>query len=56
MQNREMLHVFRNEINRWKPTWRYTFLQATHEEATEFVDAVERFMRWVDNFLSFAKR
>ena len=49
MQNREMLHVFRNEINRWKPTWRYTFLQATHEEATEFVDAVERFMRWVDN-------
>lgn len=49
MQNREMRRLFSNKVNKWTPTWRYTSMQATREEATEFIDSVDTVMRWVDN-------
>ena len=48
MQNREMLRVFREKVNQWTPNWRYSTTQITREEATEFMESVERFMHWVD--------
>ena len=47
MQNHEMRRLFSNKVNKWTPTWRYTSMQATREEATEFIDSVDTVMRWV---------
>ena len=44
-----ILLLFSNKVNKWTPTWRYTSMQATREEATEFIDSVDTVMRWVDN-------
>ena len=47
-QNQNMLSLF-NVVNRWAPKWRYASKQTTGDEASFFMDAVERVMHWIDN-------
>ena len=37
------------EVNRWTSQWRYSTERITEGEAFSFLNAVERFMRWIDN-------
>ena len=37
------------EVNRWMPGWRYEPNLGTEAEASSFLNAIERFMRWIDN-------
>lgn len=47
-QNRDILSLF-NVVNRWAPKWRYVSKQTTGDEASFFMDAVEKVMHWIDN-------
>ncbi len=49
MQNRETRRLFSNKVNKWTPIWRYAPRQVTRDEATEFIDSVDKVMRWIDN-------
>ena len=37
------------EVNRWTSQWRYSAERITEGEAFNFLNAVEKFMRWIDN-------
>lgn len=47
-QNPDILSLF-NVVNRWAPKWRYVSKQTTGDEASFFIDAVEKVMHWIDN-------
>lgn len=47
-QNQSLWRMF-NTVNRWVPAWRYTANLANREDATDFMDAVEKVMHWIDN-------
>ncbi len=47
-QNQEMLSSF-NVVNRWAPKWRYLSKQTNRDEATFFMNAVEKVIHWIDN-------
>lgn len=47
-QNQNMLSLF-NIVNRWAPKWRYVSKQTTSDEASFFMDAVEKVIHWIDN-------
>ena len=47
-QNQEILSAF-NVVNRWAPKWRYVSKQTTRDEATFFMNAVEKVMHWIDS-------
>lgn len=36
-------------VNRWVPAWRYTASQSDRDEATDFVEAANELVRWVEN-------
>jgi len=46
-QNQNLWRMF-NTVNRWVPAWRYTANPANREDAHDFMNAVERIMRWID--------
>lgn len=37
-----------HDVNEWTPAWRYAPNQATPKEATDFMEAVEKVMHWID--------
>ena len=43
-QNQDIWSLF-NAVNRWAPKWRYVSKQTTRDEASFFIDAVEKVMR-----------
>ena len=47
-QNQEHWQLF-NMVNRWVPAWRYTADQSNPEDARDFLEAVEKVSRWIDN-------
>ncbi len=47
-QNQNMLSLF-NVVNRWAPKWRYVSKQTTGDEASFFMEAVEKATHWIDN-------
>ncbi|MDE0396366.1 MAG: hypothetical protein OXL96_01025 [Candidatus Poribacteria bacterium] len=47
-QNQDIWSLF-NVVNRWVPKWRYVSKQTTRDEASFFMDAVEKVMQWIDN-------
>ncbi len=47
-QNQNMLSLF-NVVNRWAPKWRYVSKQTTGDEASFFMEAVEKVTHWIDN-------
>jgi HEPN domain-containing protein len=47
-QNQELWQLF-NLVNRWVPAWRYTADLSNPEDATDFMDAVEKVSRWIDH-------
>ena len=40
---------FANQVNRWKPSWRYNPRDWEEESARAFLDAVDRVYRWLDS-------
>jgi HEPN domain-containing protein len=38
-----------NMVNRWVPAWRYTADQSTHHDAEDFLAAVDKISRWIEN-------
>ena len=47
-QNEEHWRLF-NMVNRWVPAWRYTADQANADDAKDFLEAVEKVSRWIEN-------
>lgn len=47
-QNQNLWRMF-NTVNRWVPAWRYTANLANREDASDFMDAVEKIMHWINN-------
>ena len=47
-QNQDILPLF-NAVNRWAPKWRYVSKRTTPDEASFFMDAVEKVIHWIDN-------
>lgn len=47
-QNREHWQLF-NLVNRWVPAWRYTADLSNQEDAYDFIEAVDKLARWIDN-------
>ena len=47
-QNREQWQMF-NLVNRWVPAWRYSADLSNRDDATDFLDAVESVLRWIDH-------
>lgn len=47
-QNQDIWSLF-NVVNRWAPKWRYVSKQTTRDEASFFIDAVEKVIHWIDN-------
>jgi HEPN domain-containing protein len=47
-QNQEHWRLF-NMVNRWVPAWRYTADQANADDAKDFLEAVEKVSRWIEN-------
>lgn len=50
MQNQNLLSLF-NKANLWQPAWRYSSEPTTRKEATDFITAIERITRWIENNL-----
>jgi HEPN domain-containing protein len=46
-QNMELWRLF-NIVNCWVPAWRYNPDLSNHDDANDFLDAVERVSRWID--------
>jgi len=46
-QSEEYWRMF-NLVNRWVPAWRYSPDLSNLEDATDFLDAVEKVSRWID--------
>ena len=38
-----------NMVNRWVPAWRYTADQSTPHDAEDFLAAVDKISRWIEN-------
>lgn len=49
LQQNRMLWPQFNIVNRWIPAWRYTADQANRQDATDFLEAVENIMNWIEN-------
>ncbi len=47
-QNEEHWRLF-NMVNRWVPAWRYTADQANADDAKDFLEAIEKVSRWIEN-------
>lgn len=47
-QNKSLWRTF-NTVNRWVPAWRYTANPASHEDAYDFINAVEGILHWIEN-------
>ena len=47
-QNEEHWRLF-NMVNRWVPAWRYAADLSNREDAEDFLDAVNRVSRWIEN-------
>lgn len=47
-QNEEHWRLF-NMVNRWVPAWRYTADLSNQDDATDFLAAVEKVSRWIEN-------
>lgn len=47
-QNAECWRLF-NMVNRWVPAWRYTADLSNAEDATDFLDAVDKVSQWIQN-------
>lgn len=47
-QNEEHWRLF-NMVNRWVPAWRYTADQSNQDDASDFLSAVEKVSRWIEN-------
>ncbi len=37
-----------NKVNRWVPAWRYNADLSNHDEAEDFLEAVGKISRWID--------
>lgn len=46
--NEELWRLF-NKMNRWVPAWRYTADLSNREDATDFLEAVEKVSHWIEN-------
>lgn len=49
-QNEEHWRMF-NLVNRWVPAWRYTADESNPDDANDFLEAVEKVSRWIENNL-----
>ena len=47
-QNEEHWRLF-NMVNQWVPAWRYTANQSNSDDATDYLDAVERILHWIEH-------
>jgi hypothetical protein len=47
-QNQQLWQMFA-KVNRWVPAWRYTADLSNREDATDFLEAVERVSHWIEN-------
>ena len=47
-QNEEHWRIF-NMVNRWVPAWRYTADLSNSDDANDFLTAVEKLSRWIEN-------
>jgi len=47
-QNEEHWRIF-NMVNRWVPAWRYTADLSNSDDANDFLAAVEKLSRWIEN-------
>ncbi len=47
-QNQSLWRMF-NTVNRWVPAWRYTANPANREDASDFMNAVEKLMHWIEH-------
>jgi HEPN domain-containing protein len=46
-QNVDQWRLF-NKVNRWVPAWRYNADLSNHDEAEDFLEAVEKMLRWIE--------
>lgn len=47
-QNEPLWRLF-NTVNRWVPAWRYSADLSNHDDATDFVEAVEKIAHWIEH-------
>lgn len=47
-QNQSLWRMF-NTVNRWVPAWRYSANPANREDASDFMNAVEGIMHWINH-------
>lgn len=47
-QNRALWPEF-NIVNRWIPAWRYTVNVSNHQDAEDFLEAVDNIINWINN-------
>lgn len=47
-QNRPLWQLF-NQVNHWVPAWRYNSDLSNHDDAKDFLEAVEKVSHWVEH-------
>ncbi len=49
LQQNEPLWRSFNMVNRWVPAWRYTADLSNHDDAKDFLEAVEKVAHWIEH-------